>query len=255
MKAMIFIRSLLFSFGAIFVTIPLSFCFLILWLLPNRRKNFDTFSALWGTLMLWTLKITTGIKSNIVGYDKLDKNKSYIIIGKHESTWETLVMHTFMRPTPVFILKRELLFVPFIGWCLASASNIAIDRGGGVSSIKKILKEGKKFIQEGRNIIIFPQGTRVLPDADIKDYPYKAGFIALIREIGADVVPMALNSGNLWRKKQFLKYPGTITMEFMEPIKYEKIKSMDKNELILSLENAIEGKSKELSKINIRSLD
>ena len=248
-KAITFIRSLLFSIFTLATSVPLSFAFIIFWFpfFPDRRKKFDLVASSWCRFIIWTLKWTTGIKGNIIGYDKLDKTKSYIIVGKHESTWDTLIMHTFMRPAPVFILKRELLFVPFFGWSLALASKIAIDRGGGAGSIKKILREGKEYIKEGHNIVIFPQGTRVPPYSTIKQYPYKTGFIALIREMGADVIPMALNSGKLWRKKQFLKHSGTITMEFMEPIKYEDIKKMSKEELIEKLENIIEPKCIELN--------
>ncbi|HSQ97683.1 MAG TPA: lysophospholipid acyltransferase family protein [Rickettsiales bacterium] len=199
--------------------------------------------------MIIILRWTVGIKSKIIGYEKLEKGKAYIIVGKHESTWDTLIMHTFMKPAPVFILKKELLFVPFFGWCLATASKIAIDRKAGASALKQVLKEGKEYIEEGHNIIIFPQGTRVPPEAKTKEYPYKTGFIGLIRELGADIVPMALNSGKLWRKKQFLKYSGTITMEFMDPIKFEDIKKMSKEELLTKLENIIEKKCEELNKL------
>lgn len=251
-KTITFIRSLLFSIFSLATSVPLSFGIIFFWLpfFPNRRKNFDLVASLWCELMLWILKWTVGIKSNIVGYEKLEKNKAYIIVGKHESTWDTLIMHTFMKPSPVFILKKELLLIPFFGWCLAMASKIAINRSGGAGSIKKILREGRSYIKNGQNIIIFPQGTRVLPNCTTKECPYKTGFIALIRDMGADIVPMALNSGNLWRKKQFLKHSGTITMEFLEPIKYEDIKKMSKEELLEKLENIIEPKCKELNKLN-----
>ncbi|MDD2840347.1 MAG: lysophospholipid acyltransferase family protein [Rickettsiales bacterium] len=248
-KIIIFFRSVLFSFLTAILNILFSFFAIFFWLpfFPNRRKNFDLAASLWCELMLKILKITVGIDDKVIGRKKLEKGRPYIIVGKHESTWDTLIMHTFMKPAPVFILKRELLFIPFFGWCLATASKIAIDRSGGASSLKKVLKEGKKYIKEGHNIIIFPQGTRVPPYSTIKEYPYKTGFIALIRELGVDIVPMALNSGKLWRKKQFLKDSGTITMEFMDPIKYEDIKKMSKEELLLKLENIIESKSKELN--------
>lgn len=250
-KTIAFLRSVLFSICTLATSIPMSAAFMIFWLpfFPERRKTFDIASALWCKLMLFILKYTVGITSNIKGYDRLKKGKAYIIVGKHESTWDTLIMHTFMKPAPVYILKKELLWVPFFGWCLALASKIAIDRGGGASSMKKILKDGKFFIKEGHNIIIFPQGTRVPPYSTTKQYPYKTGFIGLIREMGADIVPMALNSGKLWTKKQFLKYPGVITMEFMKPIKYEEIKDMSKEELVKKLENIIETKSQELNNI------
>ena len=247
-----FIRSLLFSLCTLATSIPLSFAFIIFWcpFFPNRRRNFDLVSATWCRFILFVLKYTVGIKSNIIGLENIKKDKAYIIVGKHESTWDTLIMHTIMKPAPVFILKKELLIVPFFGWCLALASKIAIDRGGGAGSIQKILKEGKEYIKEGHNIIIFPQGTRVPPESSIEQYPYKTGFIALIKSMGADIIPMALNSGKLWTKKQFLKHSGTITMEFMRPIKYEEIKNMSKEELLEVIEKEIETKSQELNKIN-----
>ena len=112
---------------------------------------------------------------------------------------------------------------------------------------------GSDFTIQGQsdvahNIIIFPQGTRVPPQSTIKDYPYKPGFIALIKSIGADIVPMALNSGNLWKKKQFLKPSGTITMKFMDPIKYEDIKDLSKEEIIAKIEKIIEPESQKLNK-------
>lgn len=250
-KTIAFLRSLLFSIFTLFSSVPLSFGIILFWLpfFPNRRRNFDLNASLWCKLMIIILRWTVGIKSKIIGYEKLEKGKAYIIVGKHESTWDTLIMHTFMKPAPVFILKKELLFVPFFGWCLATASKIAIDRKAGASALKQVLKEGKEYIEEGHNIIIFPQGTRVPPEAKTKEYPYKTGFIGLIRELGADIVPMALNSGKLWRKKQFLKYSGTITMEFMDPIKFEDIKKMSKEELLTKLENIIEKKCEELNKL------
>jgi 1-acyl-sn-glycerol-3-phosphate acyltransferase len=250
-KFIALIRSLLFSFLSLLTSIPMSFGFALFWLpcFPKRRVAFDYISAWWCWLMLFFLRISTGIKPNIVGYEKLKKRKSYIIVGKHESTWETLVMHTFMRPTPVFILKKELLWIPFFGWCVGLSSRIAIDRNGRASSIKKMIKDAKKFVAEGHNIIIFPQGTRVPCDSNTKDYPYKTGFLALVKELGVDIIPMALNSGKLWKKKQFLKYSGKITMEFMEPIKYEDIKMLKKGEVIALLEDKIENKCKELNKI------
>lgn len=250
-KTIIFFNSLMFSILTLATSIPLSFAFIIFYLpfFPNRRKNFDLVAAIWCRFILWILKLTTGITCNIKGFEKLDKNKAYIIVGKHESTWDTLIMHTIMKPAPVFILKKELLKVPFFGWCLNLASRIAIDRSGGAASIKQIIKEGKMYISEGHNIIIFPQGTRVLPESNVRDYPYKPGFIALIREMGADIVPMSLNSGRYWRKKQFLKPKGVITMEFMDPIKYDDVKKMSKDELIQILQNIIETKTQELNKL------
>jgi len=246
----VFFRSLLFSLITFSTSAPLSIAFVLcLCPIPNKRRAVDIFARYWCAFILWVLKCTTGIKTNVVGLDKIDKKKSYIIVGKHESTWDTLVMHTIMSPAPVFILKKELLRVPFFGWVLKFASKIAIDRTDSVVSMKKIIQEGKNFMQEGHNIIIFPQGTRVPHDSNTKQYPYKTGFIALIKELKADIVPMALNSGKLWRKKQFLKYSGIMTMEFLEPIPFDSVKDLKKDELLPMLENIIETRCAELNKI------
>ncbi|MDR2527054.1 MAG: 1-acyl-sn-glycerol-3-phosphate acyltransferase [Rickettsiales bacterium] len=251
-KIIIFIKSMLFSITSFSITVPWSFIFIVLWLIPfvpDKRYKCDKMATEWGKFMLYLLKIFTGIKWNITGYDKLEK-KPYIIVGKHESTWETLVMHSFMKPSPIFILKKQLLFVPFMGWCLATANNIPINRGDGIGAIRKILKDGKKYIKKGHSLIIFPQGTRVLPESTTKEYPYKVGFIGIIKEFKVDIVPMALNSGKYWSKKKFLKEKGTIRMEFLPPIKYEDIENLKKEDLLLMIENIIEKRSLELSKMD-----
>ena len=250
-KITTFIRSLLFSIFTLSTSIPLSIAFIIFYFpfFPNRRKNFDLISAYWCKFTLWILKITTGITCKIEGLENFEKNKSYIIVGKHESTWDTLIMHTFMRPVPVYILKRELLMVPFFGWVLNLSSRIAINRNGGAKTIKQIVKEGNFYLKEGHNLVIFPQGTRVHIDSTTSDYPYKSGFVALIKNLKVDVIPMSLNSGKYWSKKQFLKQKGVITMEYMKPIKYNELKNLTKEEIILKLENIIETKSQELNKL------
>lgn len=240
----------MFSLIIVTSTIPIGTLFMIFWIpFPNRKKLFDIAASCWCKFILLTLKITTGIDYKILGKEKIQENRPYIIVAKHESTWETLIMHTIIKPSPIYILKKELLLIPFFGWVLKLADKIAIDRKGGAKSIKKILKESKEYIKDGHSIIIFPQGTRVPFNSATETYPYKTGFIALIKEMGIDILPVALNSGKYWSKKQFLKYPGTITMEFMDPIKYEDIKKMTKDELLKKLEYIIENKSKELNKI------
>lgn len=250
-NTILFLRSLAFSILSFCITLLLSFSIFVFWLpfFPNRQQNMDRFGAWWSGIIIWLLKITTGIKSRVIGLEKLEKGKTYIIVGKHESAWETIFIPTLIKPIPSFILKKELLSIPFIGWCLATASMIGIDRSAGTKAIKKVLADGKKVMEKGHNIVIFPQGTRVPPESTTKEYPYKTGFIGLVKEMHADIIPMALNSGKFWRKKQFLKHSGTITMEFMDPIKYEEIEKMSKEELLLKLKNIIETKCVELNKI------
>lgn len=246
-KIVTFIRSLLCTILTTFVSVFLAIC-LFVFIPFYKFKVFDVVAHYWCRLMLFIVKITVGIDSKIIGFEKMEKGKSYVIVGKHESAWDTLIMHTLMKPAPVFILKKQLLWIPFFGWTLALSSKIAIDRKAGPSAIKKMLRQGKKYSQEGHNIIIFPQGTRVPYNSTCsEDYPYKVGVIALVKELGIDVVPMALDSGKLWAKGQFMKTPGTITMEFMDPIKYDEVKDMTKETLLLRLQNEIETKARELA--------
>lgn len=208
---------------------------------------FDSILVLWGKYVLFCLKVCVGIKANIVGYDKLDKDKKYLFVCKHESLWESFIFHTFMKPVPCFVLKKEMLNVPFFGWHLSNATCIPIDREEKITSLKKIIKESKKFLKLGHNIIIFPQGTRVPYNSTTEKYPYKIGFAVLARELGVDVVPIALNSGKLWKTKQFLKHKGVITMEFLNPILYDDVKKMKNNEIVDLFQDKIENTCKRLN--------
>lgn len=247
-----FFKSLLFVIFVWISAIPLTIAFIFsypLFFLKNRRKLFDSILVLWGKYVLFCLKICVGIRANIIGYEKLDRNKRYLFVCKHESLWESFVFHTFMKPVPCFILKKEMLKVPFFGWHLSNATCIPIDREEGIFSLKKIVKESKIFLNLGHNIIIFPQGTRVPYDSNIKQYPYKIGFTVLAKELGVDVVPVALNSGKLWKTKQFVKHKGIITMKFLDPISYSDIKKMKNNEIISLVQDKIENTCEKLNEL------
>jgi len=113
------------------------------------------------------------------------------------------------------VLKRELLFIPIVGWAMARAGNIAVARGDGASALRGLVKHAKAAIAEGRSVVIFPEGTRVAP-GDRR--PYQVGTAALYRQLGVPVVPMALNSGLFWGRRKWIKRPGTITLEVLPPI-------------------------------------
>jgi len=216
--------------------------------LGNARKITDKVGKIWTWTVLLGLKYICGIKWKIKGLKNLPKKNGFIIAGKHQSAWETYIMHQLFTPVPVFILKKQLLNIPVFGWSMRVASHISIDRKAGVRALKSMLKQGRFYLDEGYNIIIFPQGTRVPIGKTAKEYPYKPGILGIVRNLKCDVVPMALNSGKYWAKKQFLKKPGTIIMEFMKPIKYKEIKKLGKKAFMDKLEKIIEKKSNELSK-------
>jgi 1-acyl-sn-glycerol-3-phosphate acyltransferase len=149
----------------------------------------------------------------VKGLERLPQRPS-IVLGKHQSAWETLAFQVFLPPQ-VWVLRRSLLRVPFFGWGLAMASPIAIDRGAGMQALKQTLEQGRDRLARGFWIIIFPEGTRVAPGQRAK---YQVGGAWLAAKTGAPVVPIAHNAGRLWRRNAFLKFPGVITVSIGEPI-------------------------------------
>ena len=137
-----------------------------------------------------------------------------IIASKHQSSWETLAFARLF-PDSAIVLKRELLFIPIVGWAMARAGNIAVARGDGASALRGLVKQAKAVIADGRSILIFPEGTRVAIGAE---HPYQVGTAALYRQLGVPVVPVALNSGLFWGRRQFVKRPGVIDVEILPPI-------------------------------------
>ncbi len=137
-----------------------------------------------------------------------------IIASKHQSTWDTLIFAVLFHGI-AFIVKRELLWIPLFGWYIQRTGCIPIDRKGGASALKRMIAGARDTIGNGRRIIIFPEGTRVAPG---QRRPYHPGVGALYRQLGVPVVPVALNSGLFWGRRTFIKKPGRITLEFLEPI-------------------------------------
>jgi len=167
----------------------------------------------WSRIVVWLAQVICGIRYEVRGLERLPRRPS-IVLGKHQSAWETLAFQVFLPPQ-VWVLRRSLLRVPFFGWGLAMASPIAIDRGAGMQALKQTLEQGRDRLARGFWIIIFPEGTRVAPGQRAK---YQVGGAWLAAKTGAPVVPIAHNAGRLWRRNAFLKFPGIITVSIGEPI-------------------------------------
>jgi len=167
----------------------------------------------WSRLVVWLAQVICGIRYEVRGLERLPQRPS-IVLGKHQSAWETLAFQVFLPPQ-VWVLRRSLLRVPFFGWGLAMASPIAIDRSAGMQALKQTLEQGRDRLARGFWIIIFPEGTRVAPGQRAK---YQVGGAWLAAKTGAPVVPIAHNAGRLWRRNAFLKFPGIITVSIGEPI-------------------------------------
>lgn len=167
----------------------------------------------WSRIVVWLARVVCGIRYEVIGQDNLPREPS-IVLSKHQSAWETLVFQCILPPQ-VWVLRRSLLRVPFFGWGLAMMNPIAIDRGAGMRALRQTLEQGRERLREGFWIIVFPEGTRVLPGETGK---YQIGGAWLAKQTGAPVVPVAHNAGGLWQRNAFLKFPGRITVSFGRPI-------------------------------------
>lgn len=137
-----------------------------------------------------------------------------IVAAKHQSAFDTFIFYLLARD-PAYVMKKELMSIPVYGWLAKKQGMIAVDRRGGASALRTMLRDAAAAIAEGRQIIIFPQGTRVSPGASA---PYQPGVAALYGKLGCPVVPVALNSGYYWPRRSFVKRPGMIVLEVLEPI-------------------------------------
>jgi len=159
------------------------------------------------------LAAVCGLRYEIRGLERLPREPC-IIASKHQSAWDTMIFALLIR-RPGHVFKRELLWVPVFGWYLLRAGGIPIDRKGGASALKRMIAAARQTIEEGRHIVIFPEGTRI---AVGERAPYHPGVAALYTQLKVPVVPVALNSGLFWGRRSFLKNPGRIVLEFLEPI-------------------------------------
>ena len=133
---------------------------------------------------------------------------------KHQSAWETTVFYV-LADDPSYVLKKELLFLPFWGWVARKCKAIGVDRAGGIGALKRLVRDSSAALDANRQVIIFPEGSRMAPG---RTRPYYPGIAAIYAATEAPVVPVALNSGVFWGRRRFLKRPGVITLEFLPPV-------------------------------------
>ena len=208
---MVFLRSLIFLLLQVLIT-PLFTLFALLSFPFHPITRYRIISG-WALTMLWLLRVLCGIRIEVRGAENIPKQPC-IVLCKHQSAWETIALQKVFPPQ-VWVLKRELLWLPFFGWGLAMTSPIAIKRSEGREAIKQLLVQGKARLALGFCVIIFPEGTRI-PYG--KRGKYKIGGALLGAHCGVPVVPVAHNAGKLWARNAFIKHPGLITMSIGVPI-------------------------------------
>ncbi len=206
------LRSLLFNIAFYAWTAAILILGLPVLLFPYRVTY--GFGRLWVCVSLWLLRALVGLDHRVVGLDNRDRQPQAIYAVKHQSAWDTLVFALYLHD-PAYVLKRELLFLPLFGFYLLRAGMIPVDRQGRASALKRMLAAAKLRRGEGRDLLIFPEGTRMAPG---QHRPYHPGVAALYGHLDLPVVPVALNSGLFWGRRAFNKKPGRITLEFLPAI-------------------------------------
>jgi 1-acyl-sn-glycerol-3-phosphate acyltransferase len=185
----------------------------------------------WARTNLWLLRVICGIKADFRGLEKLPRG-GYIVASKHQSVWETFAL-LLCIDDPTFILKRELMWIPLFGWCMWKAQMIPVDRGARGPALAAMTERAKIELGRGRQIVIFPEGTRRPPGAEPQ---YKFGVAHLYGETGVPCAPVALNSGLFWPRRSFRLFPGTVVVQICDPI----APGLDKAEFLARLRYVIE---------------
>lgn len=226
---MLVLRSLLFNALFYLNLLLLMTAALPAFVLP--RRFVVGIAKQWGRNSLWLLRVICGVKVEYRGREKIPAGP-LLIAAKHQSTWDTFaLLHLFSDPT--FVIKRELMWIPLFGWCSWKAGMIPVDRGAGKAALTAVAARTRAALLEGRQIVIFPEGTRRAPGAEPK---YKVGIAHLYGEAVAPCLPIALNSGLFWPRRKLLRYPGTVVVDILDPIQ----PGLDKTSFLQRLEQDIE---------------
>lgn len=234
---MLVIRSLLFNIAG-YSIIGSGCVFNSLLGIFSPKATIKTWNYFFIPLFVWCLDHIAGIKIEIRGQQYINQQTG-IYAGKHESAVETFVLTNYLKRAS-FVLKKELVYIPFFGWAQAMYGMIPVDRSAGSAAMKGMLRRAKKITEDKRPIIIFPEGTRKSPE---QTPDYKPGVALLYQHLNLPVIPIATNTGFFWKRNSFMRYPGKIIFEFMPPIDC----GLNKKDFMEKLQTTIENKCHELN--------
>ena len=204
---MILLRSLLYQIFFVSSSIIFSSAILLIgWLRPFPAAA--RLARTWARINLVALRVICRLDYRLQGFDELP-SITVIVLCKHQSAWETIALRALLPLEQSWVLKQELMRIPFFGWALGYLQPIAIDRSAGRRAVSKLIREGERLLAAGRWVIVFPEGTRVAPGTR---HPYAIGGALLAERTGRPVVPIAHNAGHFWGRRRFIKHPGTIDL-------------------------------------------
>jgi len=209
---MLLIRSVLFVLFQAITVVPYGLCCLAIAPLPLHVRY--RFTIGWPKLVLWGARVICGIRWQVRGRENLPDGPA-VLLSKHQSTWETFHHVAYLPREVCFVFKRELLWIPFFGWGIGLLNMIHIDRKQGRHAFESLVAQGQRKLDEGRWIVMFPEGTRTPVGSQGQ---YKSGGARLAIRTGAPAVPIAVNAGDCWPKKRFIKTPGLVTVSIGPPI-------------------------------------
>lgn len=182
-------------------------------------------ARVWGKVLLTALKWTCRLDYRVEGWENMPPG-NHIALWKHSSSWETIAMAVIF-PRQVWVLKRELTWIPFVGWGIRQMHAIAIDRKSGGSAVAQVIEQGRARLAEGSWVIIFPEGTR-MPRGQTRKYGGSGALLA--RETGKMIVPVAHDSGDYWPRRGLMKKRGTIRVAIGPPIRAAELEVREIND-------------------------
>lgn len=218
-------RSLVFTTLLFLTTLAFGVVVLVAALLPLSIEQRYVIPRNWGLFLTWLAKVICGIDYVIEGRENLP-SVPFVSLWKHSSAWETLAQ-MFVVPPASWLLKREVLWIPVVGWAVKTYNPIAIDRSAGHSAVNQVVRQGSERLAAGMGVIVYPEGTR-MPPGQTRKYGVSGALLAV--ETGAPIVPIAHNSGYLWKRRSLLKHPGTIYVVIGKPIDPRGLDAREVNE-------------------------
>jgi 1-acyl-sn-glycerol-3-phosphate acyltransferase len=240
----LFLRSLIFN--VVFYLAIVVYCLILLPTLVLPRGVIAAGVRSWVRFNFWLMRVVCKQRVAVIGRENVPHG-SFIVASKHQSVWETFAL-VALFPDPVMIAKRELFWIPLFGWSLKKFGSIGVDRTAGTRALASMLKDADEAVANGRQIVIFPEGTRKAPGAAPD---YKPGVNFLYAHLKVPCVPVALNSGVFWPRRKFLRYPGVFRVEVLHPI----APGLKRKPFRERLQNDIETATANLVAIGLRERD
>lgn len=234
------LRATIFNLGMVLNTIVFSSLTVLLAPLPAVLHS--RIASGWAYVAMGWLALTCGLRYRVIGAENIPEH-ACVILSKHQSAWETIAFQVIFPPQ-VWVMKRSLMWIPFLGWAFAALRVISINRSAGREALKQLLAQGKKRLAKGLWVVIFPEGTRIAPGHKGK---YHIGGAWLAVHSQATVIPVAHNAGEFWRRNAYIKTPGVITVSIGKPISTAGKTPEQLNQLV---EQWIEGEMPKLNQLS-----